>query len=873
MIKFFRSVLYISLAVLTILTFSCCKQEPDPVMPEGSDEPWGANPTREPEHTGVMSNRFFWGTWVRMDNGDEYIVWDTFVTQGGNRYEVRASDDNTLTMVAHGETHTFSKDSERIIICDKIPYFRKGGIDLKYTLSFIGFDSSEQTSRAAGNKGTVKGSGRSKTYGIERPGEVNMEERSITLTATTAIDPQIVTITYGEESYTTPELIVPYSGANMGTIALVGKDDYNLKITGTISDDQKDDGYLFGNNAKTYNMVLTITNISENECAASGCIIEAANENLTISSTDGTDLTGYPIPTLIKGATQTVNLNLCFGELTEPYIDTGIIIKIINKNGKKWDDYIPLRFFRGVYPIAIAAKNSRNNNNAALNGFVIYPDGNNQFFAIPHNNSKVVFVPTFKSEEPYLLVFSGATVTTQVDQNTEMFYTVEPGSMDAKSVITSGSGIFTILSYGGDNDSEINAPTEMNGFEAYISSKEIDYYKIQNAGNVWYGPERWQRDYKITFYTEHGNPPSSMMVQKDTELNSDQLPLLGASGWIFTGWYSDSSFTESSKVTSGYKVTTNLTLYAKWVELELEEGFVFVEGGTVVGSDDYNQYDTGAFPAGRTVTLSSFYMSDHELTQGEYKTYCCYTSSIPSSDHGAGADYPAYYVSWYDAIVYCNLKSMAEGLTPCYALSGEKDPKKWTGIKSSSGKYSCSYTSSNSTWNAITCDMTASGYRLPTEEEWEYAARGGQETYGTSAFANYFAGATTANYSATISNSDLDSVGWYQYNVCNNGVTGSDASWGNAGYGTHKIKTKAPNALGLYDMSGNVCEWCWDWFGSISTSETVTDPCGASSGSYRLGRGGSWGSYAYSCSVSARHYCSPNDRLVGYGFRLVRSVR
>ena len=367
---------------------------------------------------------------------------------------------------------------------------------------------------------------------------------------------------------------------------------------------------------------------------------------------------------------------------------------------------------------------------------------------------------------------------------------------------------------------------------------------------------------------------------------TNPAPTADAAHATFLGWYTkkipaqnpaDPSATPVTPIDSPFDfntpITYDTTLYAVW-------DFVYVEGGTVVGSNDYNQNRNsgekyiGAFPAGRSVTLSSFYICDHELTQGEYETYCCYTSTsyTPSSSYGVGADYPAYYVSWYDAIVYCNLRSMAEGLTPCYSLSDETDPKKWTGIKSSNGKYSCSYTSSNSIWDSITCDITASGYRLPTEAEWEYAARGGQETYGTTAFADYFAGATTTNYSAS-SNSDLDSVGWYLYNICNNGVTGSEGSSGAAGYGTHEVKKKAPNALGLYDMSGNVYEWCWDWDGSISTSETVTDPCGASSGSNRLRRGGSWGYGAFSCSVSCRFSNSPDYRSCYLGFRLVRSAQ
>ena len=263
-------------------------------------------------------------------------------------------------------------------------------------------------------------------------------------------------------------------------------------------------------------------------------------------------------------------------------------------------------------------------------------------------------------------------------------------------------------------------------------------------------------------------------------------------------------------------------------EIPSIDGMVYVPGGTFTMGDTRGQGSSDELPT-HSVTLNSFLIGKYQVTQGEYQAVM---GSNPASSYGVGSNYPVYYVSWYDAITYCNLRSINEGLTPVYSISGSTNPANWGSIPSSD----------NATWNAAICNWNANGYRLPTEAEWEYAARG-----ATNSPDYLYSGSDT-----------IGNVAWYD---------------GNSGSGTHPVGGKAANGLEIYDMSGNVYEWCWDWYdASYYSSRASNNPKGPASGSYRVLRGGSWGSNDYFCRVAFRFNYSPASRSYYIGFRVCRSV-
>ena len=374
---------------------------------------------------------------------------------------------------------------------------------------------------------------------------------------------------------------------------------------------------------------------------------------------------------------------------------------------------------------------------------------------------------------------------TAIYSDTQATWILEGGEMRVSAHLQPMTGRIRFKSTSG-------TPYSASGFKAYtnysITNNTFSSSEIRAEGSV--GSDGYT-PYYYGFFADESAKNITFIDNENLVSFTRQLPA-NALAKGHSGCLSVPTMTDRNGWT--LKDIPNDTITVKGVSFVMVpvKGGTFMMGATAEQTGEYSNEK----PA-HQVTLSPYYIGQTEVTQALWKAVMGYSPTSDgsrwSSSYGLGDNYPAYYISYNDILSFISKLNSLTGRT----------------------------------------------FRMPTEAEWEYAARGGSKRKGY-----LYSGSNT-----------LENVGWYT---------------SNSGSKTHPVAQKAANELGLYDMSGNVEEWCSDWYGDYSSS-SQTNPTGPSTGSSRVARGGNWEHSATSCRVAFRTTGSPSGLSNYLGVRLAFS--
>jgi uncharacterized repeat protein (TIGR02543 family) len=438
-----------------------------------------------------------------------------------------------------------------------------------------------------------------------------------------------------------------------------------------------------------------------------------------------------------------------------------------------------------------------------------------------------------------MVLFSCSGDSSNAGNNAVIVYTVSFNS-------NGGSEVAALSVNNGETIIEPAAPTKA----AYVFG---GWYKEDTLATAWnFGSDTVSSDvtlyakwtavetYTVTFNSSGGSDVASVVVNSGEKITKPADPT--NTGYEFVTWYKEDTLTTVWNFASD-TVSANTTLYANWATVGSK---TLAESKTMISVPTTGI--TATLLEGRSVTLTPFSIGKYEITYllwyivKERALSIGYKFKYAGMEGSDGTDgaaptsasgKPVIRLSWRDCIVWCNAYSEMNNLTPCYKTAGGAVIKD-------------SQDANGAVCDAAVLDLSATGYRLPTMAEWEYAAR---YKDGTSWTPVTWASGATADYNDAAA---TGTVAWYD---------------SNSGFVAHEVGSKGANQLGIFDMSGNAYEWNSD--GGFPNGTSVTDPTVGNIGSGRFITGGSYRYTSFNCTVLSRSSSAHDNHDSDYGFRLV----